>query len=150
MYLSHLTPTVWGILALATIGVEIFFPVAVFLWIGVAAAIITALSHFLHITPTVQILIFVVLAPLITMIGRYLVPVKLKNSHEKNINRRLDQMIGLEIVLSEDLVQGCGQAKVADSVWLVRANESLTAGTLIKVYGIDGNTLLVRLAKPLS
>jgi membrane protein implicated in regulation of membrane protease activity len=70
-----------------------------------------------------------------------------KRSSEKNhnlLNKRAEQYIGQVHTLHENLVNGVGKLTIGDSVWLVRAEESLAAETEVVIIGVDGTVLLIK------
>jgi membrane protein implicated in regulation of membrane protease activity len=136
-------PLTWLIIGVILLCIEIIVPVAIFLWLGVAAVILSGVVSLVSLSLNVQIIAFAALAPLITILGRRLIPFHLKNRHEENMSRKIDQMIGLTFVLSSDLKEGRAQARVGDSVWPVKSLQSLKKNDSVKVVGIEQNTLII-------
>lgn len=135
----------WLILAAILIIVEIFVPTAYFLFMGVVAALMAGILYvFSGISFLVQVLLFAILA----IIGAALCALYKKsrpavaNISAPNLNVRGQQYIGRTLVLTEPIINGFGRAKVGDSVWRVRGQDS-PRGSSVNVVSVESNTLIV-------
>lgn len=137
----------WWVIAVFLIGIEIFAPGAVFLWMGIAAAVVGfVLLAFPETTWQIQLLIFAVLSVLSIYVWRYLLRDRFaKPESGRVLNRRGASYVGRTFTLKEPIVDGSGLLHVDDSRWKVEG-EDLPAGTKVKVTGIEGTILKVERA----
>ncbi len=137
----------WWIIAVFLIGIEIFAPGAVFLWMGIAAAVVGfVLLAFPETSWQIQLLIFAVLSVVSIYVWRYLLRDRFaKPESGRVLNRRGASYVGRTFTLKEPIVDGSGLLHVDDSRWKVEG-EDLPAGTKVKVTGIDGTVLKVEKA----
>jgi len=137
----------WWVIAVFLIGIEIFAPGAVFLWMGIAAAVVGfVLLAFPETTWQIQLLIFAVLSVVSIYVWRYLLRDRFaKPESGRVLNRRGASYVGRTFTLKEPIVDGSGLLHVDDSRWKVEG-EDLPAGAKVKVTGIDGTVLKVERA----
>ncbi|GAB4225045.1 MAG: NfeD family protein [Kiloniellaceae bacterium] len=137
----------WWVIAVFLIGIEIFAPGAVFLWMGIAAGVVGfVLLAFPETTWQIQLLIFAVLSVVSIYVWRYVLrdrfPAKVPG---RILNRRGASYVGRIFTLKEPIVDGNGLLHVDDSRWKVEG-EDMPAGTKVKVTAIDGTVLKVERA----
>ncbi|MGY0215871.1 NfeD family protein [Endozoicomonadaceae bacterium StTr2] len=65
-----------------------------------------------------------------------------KNDHPE-LNNRASQLVGHVFVLAEDLPNGQGRVQIGDTFWKVRATETLTKASSVKVTGYEGMILML-------
>jgi len=137
----------WWVIAVFLIGVEIFAPGAVFLWMGIAAGIVGfALLAFPEMTWQIQLLIFAVISVVSIYVWRYLLRDRFKKPETgRMLNRRGASYVGRSFTLKEPIVDGTGLLHVDDSRWKIEG-EDMPAGTKVKVTAIDGTVLKVEKA----
>ncbi|MEQ9608606.1 MAG: NfeD family protein [Kiloniellaceae bacterium] len=137
----------WWVIAVFLIGIEIFAPGAVFLWMGIAAAAVGfVLLAFPETSWQFQLLIFAVLSVVSIYVWRYLLRDRFaKPESGRVLNRRGASYVGRTFTLKEPSVDGSGLLHVDDSRWKVEG-EDLPAGAKVKVTGIDGTVLKVERA----
>jgi hypothetical protein len=137
----------WWVVAVFLIGIEIFAPGAVFLWMGIAAGIVGfVLMLFPEMTWQIQLLIFAVLSLTSILVWRYFLRDRFPAPVPKRLlNRRGASYVGRTFTLKEPIVDGNGLLHVDDSRWKVEG-EDLPAGTKVKVTAIDGTVLKVEKA----
>ncbi len=137
----------WWVIAVFLIGIEVFAPGAVFLWMGVAAAIVGfALLAFPEMTWQIQLLIFAVVSVVSIYVWRYVLRDRFKAPESgRQLNRRGASYVGRTFTLKEPIVDGNGLLHVDDSRWKVEG-EDMPAGTTVKVTGIEGTVLKVERA----
>lgn len=132
----------WWIAALVFLALEAFVPGAVFLWMGISAAVVGALAYVL---PTLgwqlEFVIFGVLAVVAFFAWRRLKPDRIADD-QPTLNRRGHSYVGRQFSLSEPIVNGVGALRVDDSQWRVSGADA-PAGTLVRVVAVDGATLRV-------
>jgi inner membrane protein len=135
----------WWIVALLLIGGEVLLPGYFMLWIGIAAAVMGAVTLVLPgLAALAQALVFVVLAFVSCFVYWKFVRPRLNRVPVGNerLNRRGEQLIGQRFPLCEAIVNGRGKAKVGDGMWLVTGPD-LPLGATVEVIGIEGTTLRV-------
>jgi inner membrane protein len=137
----------WWVIAVFLIGVEVFAPGAVFLWMGIAAGIVGfAMLAFPEMSWQIQLLIFAVISVVSIYVWRYVLrdrfPAPLPG---RVLNRRGASYIGRVFTLKEPIVDGKGLLHVDDSRWKVEG-EDLPAGAKVTVTAVDGTVLKVEKA----
>lgn len=138
----------WWVAAVVFLAIEVFAPGAVFLWMGVAAAVVGAVLWVApEITWEYQFLLFAVLA-VSTAFGwrtyrrRYPPP----ESDHPTLNRRGMQYVGRVFTLATPVVNGQGKLSIDDTIWKVEG-EDLPEGTHVRVVGVDGTILRIERAE---
>ena len=133
----------WWVAAVVLIIVEALVPGAIFLWLGVSAAVVGAI---LLAAPEMsweyQVLIFAVLS-----VGSVIGWRAYHKSHPTEtdlptLNRRGEQYVGRVITLDDAIVNRVGKVRLDDTSWKVEGAD-LPAGARVKVTGVDGVVLLV-------
>ncbi|MET4694355.1 NfeD family protein [Endozoicomonas lisbonensis] len=66
-----------------------------------------------------------------------------ERSDNQQLNNRAVQLVGRVVEVSEPLTHGQGRVQIGDTLWKVKASETIEAGTQVVVVGADGMTLLV-------
>ncbi|MGV8948575.1 MAG: NfeD family protein [Candidatus Paracaedibacter sp.] len=133
----------WVILGFSMVALEVMIPGAFFIWIGIAALILGGTTFlFPLMSLTGQLLLFGVVAPLVTVLGRKVVRLQDDGGAPATLNRRGQQFVGQTIVLDVPILNGRAHVTVADSKWSIQGPD-LPAGSVVKVIGVDGNVLVV-------
>jgi hypothetical protein len=137
----------WWVVAVFLIGIEIFAPGAIFLWMGVAAGLVGLVLLVIPQTSwQIQLLIFAVLSVGSIYVWRFFLRDRFPSPLPRRLlNRRGASYVGRSFTLKEPIVDGTGLLHVDDSRWKVEG-EDLPAGTKVKVTGIDGTVLKVERA----
>ncbi len=134
----------WWVIGIFLIGIEVFAPGAIFLWMGIAAGVVGLV---LLIAPDMmwqmQLLLFAVVSVVSIYAWRFYArnrtPVP---SDQPNLNKRGAGYVGRTFTLREPIKDGTGLLHIDDTRWKVEG-EDLPAGTRVKVVGIDGTVLQV-------
>lgn len=138
--LNHWT---WAVIALVLAVLELIAPGVFFLWLAVAAAITAFVSFALPILGwSVHLVIFAVLAVIITWTGRRYVKLHAKPAQGAPLNQRGQQLVGQELTLIEAIENGTGRVKIGDSPWRVEGPDA-PSGTKVRVVEVDGARLKV-------
>lgn len=133
----------WVILGLGMVALEVMIPGAFFIWIGITALILGGATFlFPLMSVTTQLLLFGVVAPLVTVLGRKIIRLQTNGELPATLNRRGQQFVGQTIVLDVPIVNSRAHVTVADSKWRIQGPD-LPAGSIVKVIGVDGNMLIV-------
>jgi len=137
----------WWVIAVFLIGIEVFAPGAVFLWMGIAAGIVGfVLLAFPETNWQIQLLIFAGVSLASIWIWRYFLRDRFARPESgRMLNRRGASYVGRTFTLKEPIVDGSGLLHVDDSRWKVEGDD-MPAGTKVKVTGIDGTVLKVERA----
>jgi membrane protein implicated in regulation of membrane protease activity len=144
-FLENATYWHWWVLGVILIVLEVFSPGAFFLWMAVSAGIV---GFVLLVVPDVswevQILAFALFSVASIVLWRlYLVKSPTK-SDQPRLNRRGEQYVDRTFTLTEPVVNGQGKIKVDDTTWKI-SGDDCTAGSRVKVVGVDGVVLKVSL-----
>lgn len=132
----------WWIAALLFLMLETFVPGAVFLWMGVSAAVVGLLALLLPALGwQIEFVVFGVLAVVALFAWRRFRPQKIA-ADQPTLNRRGHSYVGREFTLSEPIVNGVGVLRVDDSQWRINGADA-PAGTQVRVVAVDGTTLRV-------
>ncbi|UAJ64789.1 NfeD family protein [Candidatus Schneideria nysicola] len=60
------------------------------------------------------------------------------------INNYNEKLVGLQIILSEPVINHIGRVPIGDGSWKIQSKEkNISVGTCIKIVYIEGNTLYV-------
>lgn len=131
----------WFVVAVVLVVVEVLSPVAYFLWLGIAAAIVGSMVWLFPTIPILQqFLLFAVLAiAAVTLVKVYFRKHKIATD-QPGLNRRGAQYVGRVFTLEAPIVNGIGKLRVDDTTWKIQGTD-LPAGSHVKVVGVD-NTIL--------
>ncbi len=140
--ITNLSAWHWLIIGVVLIGLESLAPIAYLMWFGSAAVIQGLITYVFSIDPMTQIILYAVLSAVVTMMGRRFVPINIKQSDQKNMNRRQDSMIGRKITLTNPIVDGHAQVKVGDSVWNAKGPD-VPVGSHMVVVAVEGVKLVL-------
>lgn len=136
----------WLIAATVLMILEVFAPGAVFLWLGVAAAVVGVLMIALPLSWPVQYVLFCVLS-IASIVGWR----AYKKAHPDveeypTLNQRGRSLLGRRFTLVEPIVNERGKVNVDDSIWKVRGPNA-AVGTVVVVTEVIGTELVVRPAE---
>ena len=137
----------WWVAAIVFIGIEVFAPGVVFLWMGVSA---TFVGFLVLAVPSLdwryQFMVFALLSMATALSWwSYRRRRPAPESDQPTLNRRGSQYIGRTFTLAEPIVNGQGKLKVDDTIWKIEGSD-LTEGTQVRVVGVEGTILVVEAA----
>ena len=133
----------WWVAAIGLIVVETLAPGAIFLWLGVSAAVVGAiLLAAPELSWEYQLLIFAVLSVGSVIGWRAYHKRHPTETDLPNLNRRGEQYVGRLITLDDPIVNRVGKIRLDDTSWKV-AGQDLPAGARVRVVGVDGVVLQV-------
>jgi membrane protein implicated in regulation of membrane protease activity len=134
----------WWALGGVLVTIEMLAPGVMFLWLGVAAALVGGL---LLLWPGLalsgQILVFAALSVVNVLARRRDQKAHPVVTDEPNLNRRAARCIGERAALATPIVNGRGRISLGDGSWPV-IGPDLPAGTAVEVVGVDGTHLQVQ------
>lgn len=129
-----------GILLLAA---ETTLPGVFLVWVGLAAIATGLVLFAVPMSGTLQLIVFAVFGLAAILLGhRFQSRQKTVVTDSPFLNERSKSMIGAVYPLESAIVNGAGSVRIGDSVWRVTGAD-LSAGTKVKVTGVDGSTLTV-------
>ncbi len=138
----------WWILAAILIGIEVLAPGAFFLWFGLAAIVVGAITMIFGMESAIwvwqlQLIAFVIFALIFAMLGRSVMQKRgWDDSDQPDLNDRGAQLIGRHAILTQAISQGMGRAKIGDGTWRVTGPD-LPEGSKIVVVSAKAGTLTV-------
>ncbi|MBF0185682.1 MAG: NfeD family protein [Magnetococcales bacterium] len=147
--LDHLNHWHWGLLAAAFTLLELLLPISLFLWMGVAAAVVSATLFF---WPSIgwqgEMMEFFFIFASATGIARLrfsrpVAPVRpLPRPAQPVSTHRASQYVGRLFTLAQPIRDGMGTLQIGNTLWTIRGLD-LSAGTQVKITGFEGSILAV-------
>lgn len=135
----------WFVLGAVLLAIEILAPGTFFLWFGLSAILVGAISVFVDWSWQAQIVLFAVLSVASVLMWRRLGRKANEESDRPFLNRRPEGFVGRVITLEKPIVDGSGTVRIDDSVWRVRGPDA-PAGSRIRVVAAEGALLVVEAA----
>ena len=146
-YLDQIEFWHWWGAAVVLIVIEALAPGAIFIWLGVSAAVVGfILLAMPDMSLEYQVLIFAVLSVAAVVGWRIYHKSHPTVTDLPTLNRRGEQYIGRKLTLDEAIVNNVGKVKLDDTNWKVEGDD-LPAGARIEVVGVDGVVLKVSRAE---
>ncbi|HRC27101.1 MAG TPA: NfeD family protein [Alphaproteobacteria bacterium] len=148
-FLGSLASWHWFVLAAVLLGLEVFAPGAVFLWIGVSAAVVGLLTALFPIGWEIQIALWSVLS-VAAIVGWhfYRRARPMSPTDEPVLNRRGTGYLGRRFTLDAPIVNGFGKIKVDDTTWKIACDRDLPAGASVIVTAVENTLLRVDAVSP--
>lgn len=144
-FLSNIEFWHWWVAAALFIVIEMLDGSGHFIWLGISAAIVGALSWAIGMSWQTEMFLFALFSVGSIFAWR---AYKRNNPDVDNyptLNRRGTNHIGRTFTLTDPIVDGVGKVNVDDTIWIVRGPD-LAAGSKIKVAGLDGTSFIVEAA----
>ncbi|MBT9288928.1 NfeD family protein [Prosthecodimorpha staleyi] len=132
----------WLMFGLVLLLLEVFAPGTFFLWLGVAALVVGGLDLAFDLTWQVQAIAWGVLSLVLLLAGRRYFNARDLQTEDPHLNERASRYLGRVFTLATPLVEDHGSLKVDDTIWRI-SGPDMSAGTRIKVIGVDGPILKV-------
>ena len=133
----------WLILAVVLVVLEMFAAGVIFLWLGIAAASMGALTFVITgISWETQLFIFSILSRVSVVAGKTFLRRHPVTTDQPVLNRRGMQYIGRVFTLDEPIVNGQGKIRVDDTSWKIEGDDC-EAGSRIRVTAVDGVVMVV-------
>jgi membrane protein implicated in regulation of membrane protease activity len=140
--LAALGPWAWIIAGAILLALELAVPGAFMMWLGIAAALVGAISLAVDWPWQWQCVAFAAFAlasvPLWRRFARKIEP----ESQSPMLNRRTEALIGRVFTLDKPIIDGIGTVRIDDTVWRVRGPDR-PAGSRVKITQADGASLAV-------
>lgn len=145
-YLQNLEFWHWWIAAFVFIGLEIFAPGFVFLWMGLAAIVVGLLmTLFSDMGWELQFAIWGMVSVISMMLSRRYIDKNPIKTDQPNLNNRASQHVGRVFTLDAPVHNGVGKIGIGDSQWKITCPDDLPAGATVTITGYDGVVLRAEL-----
>jgi membrane protein implicated in regulation of membrane protease activity len=138
-------PWNWFIVAVLLFILETIVPGVHFLWFGLAAIVVGALTLATGITWPAQMVAFGILSVLTVFWVRRFYRAETAHSALPDLNIRGQQYIGRSVMVDTPIQNGRGKVRVGDSLWAAEGPDAPT-GTWVKVTAARGTVLVVERA----
>jgi membrane protein implicated in regulation of membrane protease activity len=135
----------WIALGFELMVVELLVPSYFFLWLGIAALAVGAVTFiFPEMWLTHQWVLFSVMGIAAFFVSRVLWNKKNKSLDQSVplMNKRTEQMIGMVVTLESTIENGHGMAKIGDTSWSVEGTDA-PAGSHVKIVAANGTSLKI-------
>lgn len=135
--------SIWTVITVAAVVVEVVTPQLVSIWFAIAAAICIGLAFVPGLPFWATIIIFAVLSVILLFALRPTLTKLMKKNKELKTN--IDSLIGKRVrMIATCDFDDLGQAKVGDVVWSVKSQngETLNEGDIVEIVDVDGNKLI--------
>jgi membrane protein implicated in regulation of membrane protease activity len=140
---EHLGPWLWWIFAGLFFIVELSVPGVFFIWLGLAAAVVGAVSFLHDFTWQIDVALFAALSVVFVLLVRpWYAQRNAVASDRPNLNQRIYDYVGCTYVLEEPIANGRGKIRIDDTLWDALGPD-MGMGQRVKVTGVDGLRLRV-------
>lgn len=142
-------PVLWWIAAAVLFGFgEIVVPGAFLIFLAIAAAITGLVALALPDLPiAAQLISFTLWSAVTVFIGKRWYHDYPVASSDPNLNDRAARLINEEVIVSSAIIDGEGRVRIGDGEWSA-SGPSVPAGSLVRIVGVEGSTLLVEPVTP--
>jgi membrane protein implicated in regulation of membrane protease activity len=142
---ASLGPWGWIIAGAILLALELAVPGAFMMWLGIAAALVGAVSFVVTWSWQWQCVAFAVFALASVPLWRRFAPQVAPASEAPMLNRRTEALVGRVFTLEKPIVDGTGTVRIDDTIWRVHGSDR-DAGSRVKVTRADGASLTVEAA----
>lgn len=135
----------WLVVLIVSVGLEAATLGLASIWFA-GGAIFAVIAAALNAPIAIQVVLFVLVSLLLLFFTR---PLAVKYFNKDRVRTNVESMVGRQaIVISEiNNLQGVGQVTVGGQEWSARSldeQESIAAGTVVRVVAINGVKLIVK------
>lgn len=135
----------WWILACLILVLEMLLPGVIFLWLAIAAAVSGVIVLIVpDISVELQLIAFGVASVVSFVLGRRVLRPGRSGLDEEDVSSASSSLVGKTAILDDNTSNGRIRQSVYGSSWVLQSEGELSKGQKVRVYGIDGNTLLIR------
>ncbi|ANU37165.1 NfeD family protein [Vibrio scophthalmi] len=135
----------WLALGLALLAAELLGAAGYLLWLGISALLVGLLLSLLPLSWQLQWVSFGAFALVTTWLWwRRQLKQDQESDESRTLNQKEKQLIGQVITLEDAIPAGKSRIRVADTTWSAYCEQSLPAGTVVKVIELDGITLIIQ------
>lgn len=137
----------WFLIGAVLTGLEMLAPGVFLFWLGLAAFLVgflhvVLLALGLSLSPAAHLVAFALASAVMVLIGRRLSRARSSAALPES---RAERLVGMVFPLQTAIKDGTGTIRVDDTIWRV-GGPNLPAGTSVRVIGVEGALLLVRMA----
>jgi len=138
----------WIVFGIALITIELFAPVFVMLWLGLAAIVVGILQLAMGISVNAQLILWVVLSAVFLLLWHKFISPKMANHTLAGLSR--EAIIGqVGLVLNFNKAHSKGRLRfsapiIGNDEWEFISEEALENGDRVEVTDISGNRLIVK------
>lgn len=142
------TPSVaWATIGLMLCIFELFVPGTYLLWFGLASFVVCFYTYFVDADITAQLITFAISSAIFVSLGLFVYQKIFKSTKVDttyaNLNNSIQQYVGMQVTLTEDVVDNRTKVKVGDTVWMASCEKELKKGDKAKVVEIKDNLILI-------
>lgn len=141
--LTALTFWHWLVFGMLLMALEVMIFGAFFLWLGIAALLIGVAMVFMPMVWTLSIPLWATLSILLILGFQLYRQKNPKTEVNSGLNQRGHEFIGQVFTLDKPIQHGKGEIQTADTVWKIVCNQDVSAGSSVRVTGLDGTSLRV-------
>lgn len=144
-WISQLNHWHWITFGLCLLVIELFGTVGYFLWLGLSALFVSTVVVFFPVSWQFQWVSFAS-ASLVTMWlwwRRQLIKDQQDDEH-RLLNQKEKQLIGKASLVEQNVDGGQFRLSLGDTTWTAECDETLKAGTKVKVIAVDGIVVKVK------
>ena len=143
MILMQMGAMHWLILGMLLLILELLGAAGYLLWLGLAGLCIALLTALLPIGWSSQWLGFALLAVLFSAGWWWHLNRRARQPDAATgLHHRLQQYVGQQSVLAEAEQGGLSRVRLGDTMWTVRCAAGLSAGSPVRITGVDGMQLI--------
>ena len=141
--IAALGPWAWIIAGAILFALELMVPGAFMMWLGIAAALVGAISLAVDWSWQWQCVAFAAFAiASIPLFRRFALKAEPPPSEAPLLNRRTEALVGRVFTLDKPIIDGTGTVRIDDTVWRV-AGPDAPAGSRVRIVQADGASLRV-------
>ncbi len=134
----------WLALGLLLLAGELLGTAGYFLWLGISALIVGALLSVLPLGWELQWVTFATLCMSTTWLWwRRQFSADKSSDADRDLNQKQKQMVGLTVVLENDIKVGSNRIKIGDTTWSAKSTQNIAIGEQVKVVSMDGIILTI-------
>ncbi|WP_028116452.1 NfeD family protein [Ferrimonas senticii] len=139
-----LAPWHWLVLALLLLALEALGAGGFVLGAALAAGLMALLLWLLpELSWASQLILFAVAAVAFSVAYWRFFRGFNQRTEQPQLNDRAAQLVGRRITLAEPLPVGDSRLQLGDTLWRVRSEQAIAAGTAVTIHGSDGMVLLI-------
>ncbi len=137
----------WWVLAVVLLIIEVFSPMAYFMWMALAAVVV---GFLMLLIPSLswewQFLSFALFSVMSIVVGKNWFKRHPIESEQPMLNTLGAELVGRTFTVDEPIVNGQGRVKVGETTWKVRGPDC-KKGAAVTVVDVDSAVLIVEVAK---
>lgn len=134
----------WLALGFGLLAVELLGTAGYFLWLGLSALLVGILLSLMPISWQLQWLSFATFSLVTTWLWwRRQWKKDEQDDLSRELNQKYKQLIGQTLTIDEDFSVGVNRIHVADTTWSAQSDQTLPAGTRVKIVAVKGIILVI-------